>query len=148
MVMEDIRRMIDEFYYRTGKTPERLICGRGLFQRLYDEGRVEYNMHNTYPMTATFYGIPIVAVNNPDLIEDDKIIIVGDNHGAETYRVDRFYNTYDTWWNKPTFGDYYNYHPTFQPTFQIEHVGVPMKDGYNEISISEEEFLRVLNGGG
>lgn len=147
MNMEDIRRMIDEFYYRTGKTPEKLICGKGLFMRLYDEGKIEYNIHHENPMMATFYGIPIVYVNNPDIPEDDKIIILGDNHGAETYRVERFYNTHDIWRNRTTLDDYYKYYkPTF--TFHPQYESVPKRDDQEEVSISEEEFLRILNGGG
>lgn len=146
MVMEDIRRMIDEFYYRTGKTPEKLICGKGLFLRLCDEGEIEYNIHHANPMMATFYGIPIVYFNNPDIIEDDKLIILGDNHDAETYQVGRFYNTYDTRWNIPMWDDYCKYYkPTF--TFQPQYESVPKRDNQEEVSISEEEFLQILNGG-
>lgn len=148
-----MRKMIEEFYYRSGgKTPTKLLCGRGLFLKLCDEGKIKYNMHYADPMTATFYGIPIMSVDNPNLIEDDKIIILGDNNRAETYRTDYQTNYYQTDycpWNRPAYDGYYKYYrPAFQVPFQTKYAGTPMRNADEEISISEDEFLQVLNGGG
>lgn len=115
MGIEDVRTLIEETYERTGgRWPSRLVCGRRLFQTLYEKGMIEYSLNNG--MRAEFCGIPIISVHSPDLIGDDMAIAITDD-------------CYDYW-----------------TTRDIEwHSEALMKDVIDDIDISEEEFLRILN---
>lgn len=146
MNIEDVIAAIDETYRRTGgRMPVRLICGRKLFQTLCDEAKIEYDVGNV--MTAKFYGIPITVVHNTELIEDDKIIVVPENWNGTGQTTGTTGYCYD-WWNLPTYWERDPYYPQpWNPAFQTRHLGTPMKDSMDDINISEEEFLKILNGG-
>lgn len=144
MNIEDVRKVIDETYRRSGgRMPVGLICGQKLFQTLCDEAKIEYDIGDG--MVAKFYGIPIISAHDTNLVEDDKIVVLPGNWNETGFAHDYYYD----WWNKPI---YYGYDPyymqPYRPIFQTQYLGTPMKDVNDDINISEEEFLKILNGGG
>lgn len=142
--IEDMIKVIDETYRRAGgRMPVRLICGQKLFQDLCDEAKIEYDVGNV--MVARFYGIPIISTNDTNLVDDDKIIVLPGNWNETGFTQDYYYD----WWNRPTYNGFNPYNTQqYSPIFQTQYLETPMRDVNDDIDISEEEFLKVLNGGG
>lgn len=127
MNIEDVKKVIDETCRRTGgRMPARLICGQKLFRTLCDEAKIEVYDAG---MAAKFYGIPITVVYDMNLVEEDKMIVVPENWDCIDYTTTYHYCD---WWNKPDYTQ-----------FQTQ-----LKDASDDINISEEEFLKILNGSG
>lgn len=117
----DILSMIKAIKTKTGNVPGRIYCTEKMLEHLRE--MPQYNI-----IDREIYGIPIHVVKEGTL-EDDKIFCVGDT--MDTYK---WYNGDIYWWSDIPIVTRYDGH-CYKP--------IPDED----IPITEEEFLQILNGG-
>lgn len=131
---KDIMEMIDVMCERTGNAPDRMYCTNDTLWNLRNVAELYFEANSADRwFTPKICGIPVTVVQDV-VIENGKVLL--SNGETDTY--------YQVACNKslPDWNEWLNrIHTDARKSIR------PRSTTYEDVQITEEEFLKILNGG-